>query len=129
MSTSSSSGAGARLEPIFKAFSRPDEVRTFQKGKIEIVTIGGVTFGKATFEPGWRWSTCVKPIAKTESCQAAHLGYHLSGRMHLVMDNGTEREIGPGEVASIPPGHDAWVVGTEPVVVIDITGAANYAKG
>jgi quercetin dioxygenase-like cupin family protein len=88
-----------------------------------------VTFGRATLEPGWKWSTCVKPIAGTESCEAPHLQYHVSGRLHVVMDDGTEREIGPGEVSSIPPGHDAWVVGKESVVVIDISGMTHYAKG
>lgn len=95
---------------------------------MEVVTVGGVTFGKATFDPGWKWSTCVKPIAKTNSCQVAHLGYQMSGRMHLVMDDGTVKEIGPGEVCNIPPGHDAWVIGNEPVVLLDISGAGQYAK-
>jgi len=122
------SGAQARREIETKGFARPEEVRSFEKGRMEVITMAGVTFGRATFEPGWKWSTCVKPIAKTETCQAAHLGVQLSGRMHLVMDNGTEKDIGPGEVFSIPPGHDAWVVGNEPVVMLDITGASDYAK-
>jgi len=109
-------------------FSRPHETRAFPKGKVELITIGGVTFGRATFEPGWRWSTHVKPTAGTDSCQAAHLGVQLSGTMHIRMDDGTERDFGPGQVVNIPPGHDGWVVGNEPVVFIDVTGMENYAK-
>jgi hypothetical protein len=108
--------------------SKPQEVRNFPKGKVELITLGGVTFGRATFEPGWRWSTHVKPIAGTSSCQAAHLGVQLTGTMHIKMDDGTERDIGPGQVVNIPPGHDGWVVGNEPVVFIDVTGMENYAK-
>ena len=108
--------------------NKAEETRVFPKGKLELVTIGGVTFGKATFEPGWRWSTSVKPIVKTESCQAPHTNYHLSGRLHVVMDDGTEYEYGPGDIGVIPPGHDAWVVGDEPAVMLDITGMVDYAK-
>lgn len=109
-------------------FSRPQEVRDFPHGKVELITIAGVTFGRATFQPGWRWSADVKPIAQTASCQAPHLGVQLSGTMHIRMDDGTERDLGPGQVVNIPPGHDGWVVGNEPVVFIDITGMENYAK-
>lgn len=109
-------------------FSKPDETRTFERGHVDLIALGGVTFGKATFEPGWKWSTCVKPIAKTGSCEAAHLQCLLSGRMHVVMDDGSEEEFGPGDVLSIPPGHDAWVVGNDPVVAVDITGMGDYAK-
>jgi hypothetical protein len=108
--------------------SQPDETRTFDKGKVELVTIGGVTFGRATFQPGWKWSTCVKPVMKTKTCEAPHLNYHISGRLHVLMDDGTEDEFGPGDVSRLPPGHDAWVVGDEPVVAIDITGMGEYAK-
>jgi hypothetical protein len=110
------------------SFSKPQETRQFPKGKVELITIGGVTFGRATFEPGWRWSTDLRPIAGTPSCQAAHLGVQLTGTMHLVMDDGTERDIRAGEVVNIPPGHDGWVVGDEPVVFIDVMGMENYAK-
>ena len=110
------------------SFSKPEEVREFPKGKIELVTVGGVTMGRATFEPGWRWSTHMKSMAATDSCQISHLGIALSGRMHIKMDDGTEREFGPGEVVNIPPGHDGWVVGNEPAVFIDITGMENYAR-
>jgi hypothetical protein len=109
-------------------FSNPDETRTFEKGHVDLVSMSGVTFGKATFEPGWKWSTCVKPIAKTESCQAPHLQVLLSGRIHVVMDDGSEEDFGPGDVLSIPPGHDAWVVGNDTAVAVDITGMGNYAK-
>jgi hypothetical protein len=83
---------------------------------------------RATFEPGWRWSECVKPIAGTPSCQVAHLGYMVQGRMRIKMDDGSEEEIGPGEVAMIPPGHDAWIVGNERCVIIDFQGGSVYAK-
>ena len=107
--------------------SQPEETRTFDKGKLELVTVGGVTFGRATFQPGWKWSTCVKPVVKTKSCEAPHLNYHISGRLHVLMDDGSEDEFGPGEVSRLPPGHDAWVVGNEPVVLIDISGMGEYA--
>jgi hypothetical protein len=107
----------------------PDETRTFDKGKLELVTIGGNTFGRATFQPGWRWSTSVKPLVNTKSCEAPHLQYQVSGRLHVVMDDGSEDEFGPGDIALLPPGHDAWVVGDEPVVVIDFSGMVDYAKG
>jgi len=109
-------------------FNQPQETRQFPKGKVELITLAGVTFGRATFEPGWRWSTHVKPTAGTASCQAAHLGVQLSGTMHIKMDDGTEHDFGPGQVVNIPPGHDGWVVGNEPVVFIDITGMENYDR-
>jgi hypothetical protein len=111
-----------------RTLSHPDEVRAFDKGKVELVTLGGITFGRAVFEPGWRWSTHVKPIAGTKSCEAPHLQYHVSGRIRVRMDDGTEDEFGPGDVSLLPPGHDAWVVGEEQVVVIDISGMVNFAK-
>ena len=110
-----------------KTLDRPEEKREFPKGQLELVTIGGVTFGRATFQPGWKWSESVKPIAKTDSCLAPHTQYHISGRLHVKMDDGTEMEYGPGDVGVIPPGHDAWVVGSEPAVMIDITGMKHYA--
>lgn len=111
-----------------KNLAKPDEIRNFEKGKLELVALGGVTFGRATLEPGWKWSTSVKPIANTKSCEAPHLQYHVSGRLHVLMDDGSEAEYGPGDVSLLPPGHDAWVVGNETVVVIDITGMGEYAK-
>jgi hypothetical protein len=111
-----------------KNLSKPDDVRTFDKGRVELVKLGGVSFGRATLQPGWKWSTCVKPIAQTKSCEAAHLQYHVAGRLHVVMDDGSAQEFGPGEVSMLPPGHDAWVVGNEPVVVIDISGMTDFAQ-
>lgn len=111
-----------------KGFAAPDEVRKFEKGTVELIQIGGGTVGRLTLQPGWRWSTHVKPVAKTEWCEAAHFQYHVSGRIHVKMRDGTEFDVGPGEVTALPPGHDAWVVGNEPVVVIDWSGASNYAK-
>jgi hypothetical protein len=105
-----------------------DEVRTFDKGRVEVVKIGGVTIGRAVFEPGWKWSTCVKPLAKTNSCQAPHFQYHLSGTLMIAMDDGTTRECRAGDVSLVPPGHDAWVVGNEPAVIVDFQGMAEYAK-
>jgi hypothetical protein len=113
---------------IKKTLVQPDEVRTFDKGKVELVTLGGITFGRATFEPGWRWSDSVKPLAGTVSCEAPHLQYHVSGRLRVRMDDGSEDEFGPGDVSLLPPGHDAWVVGPEPVVVLDVSGMVDYAK-
>ena len=113
---------------VKKNLAQPDETRTFDKGRLELVTLGGVTFGRAQLEPGWKWSTSVKPLANTESCEASHLQYHVSGRLHVVMDNGSEDEFGPGDVSLLPPGHDAWVVGDDPVIVIDISGTKEYAQ-
>jgi hypothetical protein len=112
-----------------KNLSQPDETRKFPKGHLELVTLGGVTFGRGTFQPGWKWSTSVKPMVNTKSCEAPHLQYHVSGRFRVLMDDGSEQEFGSGDVSLLPPGHDAWVVGNEPVVVIDISGMVNYAKG
>ena len=111
-----------------KNLSTPDETRNFPKGKLELVRVGPLTFGKATFEPGWKWSECVKPIAKTDSCQVHHNGYVVSGRMHIKMTDGREAEVGPGDVFVCEPGHDAWIVGNEPCVAYDFTGAETYAK-
>lgn len=111
-----------------KDFKSPDEVRTFEKGKLELVNMGGGSIGCLTLEPGWRWSSHVKPIAKTELCEAPHFQYQLSGRLRVVMNDGTEFETKAGDVTWIPSGHDAWVVGDEPVVVVDWSGASQYAK-
>ena len=112
-----------------KTFDRPDEVRPFKDhGEMRVVHLGTTAAGLGTFEPGWRWSDDVKPIAGTDSCQAHHSLYVLSGRMHVVMDDGTESEVGPGDAVIIPAGHDAWTVGDEPCVAVDFTGVARYAK-
>jgi len=112
-----------------KSFDDADDTRPFSdKGRVEVVNIGDGVVGLATFEPGWRWSEHVKPIVGTESCQAAHFGYVISGRQAIRMDDGTELEIGAGDVVSIPAGHDGWTIGDEPCVVIDFFGMATYAK-
>ena len=111
-----------------KNFGAPDEVRTFDKGRVELVKVGGATIGRAVFEPGWKWSTHVKPLAKTKSCEAPHFQYQIAGTMKVVMDDGTTRECKAGDVSLLPSGHDAWVVGNEPVVVVDFQGMADYAK-
>ncbi len=111
-----------------KSLNKPDEVRAFPKGKVELVKIGGTMIGRAILEPGWRWSTSVKPLAKTKSCEASHFQYHLSGTLKVLMDDGTELECKAGDVALLPIGHDAWVVGNEPVVIVDFQGMIDYAK-
>jgi hypothetical protein len=112
----------------YKSLSSPDETRTFGHGKVELINIGGGTVGRLTLEPGWKWSQDVKPIAKTEWCQAPHFQYQVSGRLHVVMEDGRHFETVAGDVSVLPAGHDAWVVGTEPVVLIDWHGATQYAK-
>src|SRR3990170_5493362 len=111
-----------------KNFSAPDEVRQFEKGKVELVKVGGAMVGRGVFQPGWQWSKHVKPIAKTRLCEAPHFQYQISGTMHVVMDDGTEKDLKAGDVSLIPPGHDAWVVGNEPVVAVDFQGMVDYAK-
>jgi len=111
-----------------KHLNSPDEVRKFENGKIDLVKIGGATVGRANFEPGWKWSKHVKPVAKTDTCQAAHFQYQVSGVLHVVMNDGTEKDVGPGEISLILPGHDAWVVGNEPVVMVDFQGMVDYPK-
>ena len=113
-----------------KRFESPDEVRPFRdgKGKVELVELSGNTVGYGTFEPGWRWSEHVKPLSGTDSCLVGHIGYVLKGQMNVVMNDGQELQVGPGDVFHMPPGHDAWIVGDEPCVVIDWQGFADYAK-
>jgi hypothetical protein len=113
---------------VLKHFEAPDEVRTFEKGKIELVKIGGGVVGRITLEPGWRWSKHVKQIAGTDLCEAPHFQYQVSGRLHGKMADGTEFDSGPGDVTLLPSGHDAWVIGNETVVLVDWNGATNYAK-
>jgi len=111
-----------------KNLSSADERRTFEKGKLELINIGGGTVGRLTLEPGRRWSKHVKPIAKTEWCEAPHFQYQVSGRLRVKMEDGAEFDLGAGDVSVLPKGHDAWVVGNEPVVLVDWYGASNYAK-
>lgn len=115
-------------ETEHKSFEKPDEIREFPNGRAEIVKAGGAEIGRLVFEPGWRWSQDVKPIANTDSCQAPHFQYHVSGHLAILMDDGTVFVAGPGDVTSLPSGHDAWVVGDTPVVAVDWFGASNYAK-
>jgi hypothetical protein len=111
-----------------KGFGKPDEVREFPKGRLELIKIGGATVGRAIFQPGWRWMTSVQPLVKTKSCEAPHFQYHVSGVLKVVMDDGTEFECRPGDVSFLPSGHDAWVVGDEPAVIVDFQGMIDYAK-
>lgn len=111
-----------------KRFAKPDEVREFPKGKVELVKIGGAMVARATFQPGWKWSTSIMPIAKTKSCEAPHFQYHVSGTLAVKMDDGTLIECKAGDVSFLPSGHDAWTVGNEPAVVIDFQGMLDYAK-
>jgi quercetin dioxygenase-like cupin family protein len=111
-----------------KDFGSPDEVRPFPKGRLELVNVDRGAVGRLVLEPGWRWSEHVKPIAGTQWCEAPHFQYHVSGVLHLIMADGTEFDARPGEVTHLPAGHDAYVVGDEPVVVVDFFGATQYAK-
>jgi len=115
---------------ICMSLDSPEEVRPFEggMGQLELVQLDSGPVGRGTFKPGWRWSEHVKPIAGTDSCQAAHTGYFVSGRMKVVMDDGEELEYGPGDFAVIPPGHDAWIVGDDECVFIDWQGVTDYAK-
>jgi hypothetical protein len=115
-------------ETEHRSFDKADEVREFPNGRAEILRVGGSDIGRLVFEPGWRWSKDVKPIAGTDSCDAPHFQYHVAGRLAVLMDDGTEFVAEPGDVTSLPSGHDAWVVGDEPVVVVDWFGASNYAR-
>jgi hypothetical protein len=114
-----------------RGFDTPDETRTPDKTKIDVVRMAGATAARFTFEPGWKWSECIKPVAGTESCQARHVGVAQSGRMHVAHEDGTEEEFGPGEAYVIEPGHDAWVVGDERFVGFEFESrsAEEYAKG
>lgn len=117
------------MELQAKNLGSPEETRPFtDKGKLDVVKLGDVTVGRGVFEPGWKWSEHVKPLAQTDSCESTHLGYMVSGRMKIVMDDGTETEAGPGDAVSIPPGHDAWIVGDKTCVFIDFQGFAEYAR-
>ena len=111
-----------------KGFGKPDEVREFPKGRLELIKVGGATVGRAIFEPGWRLATSVQPIAKTASCEAPHFQYHVAGILKVRTDDGTEFECRPGDVSLLPSGHDAWTVGNEPAVVVDFQGMIDYAR-
>jgi len=108
--------------------SKSVEVRVFPRGKVELITIGGETVVRTIFEPGWQWSTSVQPVAKVTSCDAPHFQFHVAGTMKVVMDDGTARLCKPGEVSLLPSGRDAWVVGSENVVIVDLHGMVDYAE-
>jgi len=110
------------------SFGKPDEVRVFPKGRLELIKIGGATIGRAIFEPGWKWSNSLQPIVKTKSCEAPHFQYHVSGVLNVLMDDGTEFLCRPGDISLLPSGHDAWVFGDEPAIVVDFQGMVDYAK-
>ena len=112
-----------------KSHNSPDEVRTPNKTRVEVVHLKDFTLGRFNFEPGWRWSECIKPVVKTDSCQLSHVGYALSGRLTVRLEDGTEKTLAPGDSYSIPPGHDAWVEGAESFVGLEVISASEYAKG
>jgi hypothetical protein len=111
-----------------KNFGKPDEVRTFPKGRLELIKIGGATIGRAIIEPGWKWSESIQSLATTKSCEAPHFQYHVSGVLKIRMDDGSEFVCKPGDVSLLPSGHDAWVEGKDPAVVVDFQGMVDYAK-
>jgi quercetin dioxygenase-like cupin family protein len=115
-------------EVILKRFEKPDEVRNFQKGKFELVQIGGMTIGRATYEPGWKWSEHVGRAQGKKSCPVEHVGMVVSGRATAAMDDGRVIEMKAGDVLYVAPGHDSWVVGDEPYVSLHLMGAGDYAK-
>lgn len=112
-----------------RRFDSSDETVRFEKGRFDQITLAGVTLGRASYEPGWKWSDHVAPLVGTPTCQVEHLGLVLSGRAAIRMDDGTEVVVGPGDVFSVPAGHDSWVVGGEPYVSIHFLGAQHYARG
>jgi mannose-6-phosphate isomerase-like protein (cupin superfamily) len=111
-----------------KSHDTPDEVRTPSKTRVEVVRLEGFTMGRFIFQPGWRWSECIKPVVKTHACQNSHVGYAVSGRLAVVDQDGSKKSISPGESYTIPPGHDAWVEGNEPFVCIEVISAEQFAK-
>ncbi len=111
-----------------KSFGTPDETRSFEFGEARQLKIGGADIGLLTFQPGWRWTEHIKPFAGTDLCEQPHFMYHISGTLRALMADGSEFDIQAGDVALLPPGHDAWVVGNEPVIAIDWYDASNCAK-
>jgi Cupin domain len=112
-----------------KNLDTPDEKRTFEHGTLSLVTLGDVTIGLAVYQPGWKWSADVRPLVGTDSCQATHAGYVVSGRLRVRTDDGDELALGPGDAHAVPPGHDAWVEGTEPCVVADFALSQAGVRG
>jgi quercetin dioxygenase-like cupin family protein len=119
--------AQSRKPIVVKRLDRPDEERSFEKGRFSLVQVGGIEIGRAEYQPGWRWSRHVSPVAGTPTCQVEHVGLVLSGRAAVKMDDGEERVLEPGDVFYVPPGHDSWVVGDEPYVSLHLQGASDYA--
>ena len=111
-----------------KSHNSPDELRTPKKTRVEVVRLPGYTLGRLNFEPGWKWSECIKPVVGTESCQNSHVGYAVSGRLTVKLNDGTQKTFEPGMSYTIPPGHDAWVEGDERFVCIEVMSAEQYAK-
>ena len=111
-----------------RSMDSPDERRTPDKTTVDVVNLEGMTLGRMTLQPGWRWSECIKPVVGTDSCQVAHIGYVISGAITVRQNDGKQSTLKPGEAYAIPPGHDAWVEGGEPYVALEILSAAQYAK-
>ena len=122
----STSPSVSKLEA--KSHDAPDETRTPPKTKVEVVRLEGFTIGRFNFEPGWRWSECVKPVAGTDSCQNSHVGYAVQGQITVRLNDGTQKAIRAGDSYTIPPGHDAWVDGNERFVAIEVMSAEQYAR-
>jgi len=120
--------AGSSLGVILKRFESPDEIREFEKGRFEVLQLGGMTIGRATYEPGWRWKTHVGAATGETSCRVEHVGMVVSGRAVAAMDDGRQIEMRPGDVFYVPPGHDSWVIGDEPYVSLHFLGADEYAR-
>ena len=117
------------MDVILKRFEEPDEVRVFEKGRFELVNVGGMTIGRASYEPGWKWSVHVGAATGAKSCQVEHVGMVVSGKATAAMDDGRVIEMKAGDVFYVPPGHDSWVVGNEPYVSLHFLGAETYATG
>ena len=116
------------MDVTLTRFEKPDEIREFPKGRFEIIRVGGMTIGRARYEPGWRWSEHNRPTVGTPTCRVEHVGVVLAGRCAVKMDDGREYTLGPGDAFHVPPGHDSWVVGDEPYVSLHFLGADDYAR-
>ncbi|HEY8700786.1 MAG TPA: cupin domain-containing protein [Arthrobacter sp.] len=112
-----------------KSHNSPDEQRRPDKSAIDVVTVGDYTVGRLTFDPGWRWSDCIKPVVQTDSCQNSHVGFCVSGGLVVETTDGNRININPGDSYTIPPGHDAWVEGDQAFVGVEFLSAADFAKG
>lgn len=128
MSTETSTETSTEQMIEQRDFADPNEVRTFDYGRVELIKVGGMEIGRLVLSPGWRWSEHVKPIAGTDLCEAPHFQYHVAGTLRLRTADGREFDAEPGQVTSLPAGHDAWVVGDQDVVIVDWFGASHYAK-